>query len=243
MCRPSAASGSLRNKHSKMKAKRRWGRIIFVALFLVLAIGGGTIGICNGLVKQQAKGRVYSEVSEVPYRKVGLVLGTIPLVNGRPNRYYQYRMDAAAELYFAHKVSYLLLSGDNHISHYNEPESMRQSLVERGVPDSVIYLDCAGFRTFDSMVRAKKVFAQDSVTVVSQQWHNERAIYIAKHCDLDAIAFCAQDYTAGRKISLKNHRREALAKVKVVLDLLVNKQPHFLGKIEPIPSAQPCRCP
>jgi SanA protein len=226
-----------------MKAKRRWGRIIFVALLLVLAIGGGTMGICNGLVKQQAKGRVYSEVSEVPYRKVGLVLGTIPLVNGRPNRYYQYRMDAAAELYFAHKVSYLLLSGDNHISHYNEPESMRQSLVERGVPDSVIYLDCAGFRTFDSMVRAKKVFAQDSLTVVSQQWHNERAIYTAEHFDLDAIAFCARDYTAGRKIYLKNHLREALAKVKVVLDLLVNKQPHFLGEIEPIPSAQPCRCP
>ena len=226
-----------------MKAKRRWGRIIFVALLLVLAIGGGTMGICNGLVKHQAKGRVYAEVSEVPYRKVGLVLGTIPLVNGRPNRYYQYRMDAAAELYFAHKVSYLLLSGDNHISHYNEPESMRQSLVERGVPDSAIYLDCAGFRTFDSMVRAKKVFAQDSVTVVSQQWHNERAIYIAEHFELDAIAFCAQDYTAGRKIYLKNHLREALAKVKVVLDLLVNKQPHFLGEIEPIPSAQPCRCP
>ena len=226
-----------------MKAKRRWGRIIFVALLLVLAIGGGTIGICNGLVKHQAKVRVYSEVNEVPYRKVGLVLGTIPLVNGHPNRYYQYRMDAAAELYFAHKVSYLLLSGDNHISHYNEPESMRQSLTERGVPDSVIYLDCAGFRTFDSMVRAKKVFNQDSVTVVSQQWHNERAIYIAEHCDLDAIAFCAHDYTAGRKIYLKNHLREALAKVKVVLDLMVNKQPHFLGEIEPIPSAKPCRCP
>jgi SanA protein len=79
--------------------------------------------------------------------------------------------------------------------------------------------------------------------VVSQQWHNERAIYIAEHFDLDAIAFCAQDYTAGRKIYLKNHLREALAKVKVVLDLLVNKQPHFLGDIEPIPSAQPCRCP
>lgn len=227
-----------------MKAtKRRWGRIIFVALVLVLLFCGGIIGICNLVVKQQAKGRVYSDVSEIPYRKVGLVLGTKPIVNGHENRYYKYRMDAAAELYFANKVSYLLLSGDNHISHYNEPESMRNSLIERGVPDSVIYLDCAGFRTFDSMVRAKKVFAQDSVTVVSQQWHNERAIYIAGHFDLDAIAFCAQDYTAGRKIYWKNHLREALAKVKVVLDLTFGKQPHFLGEIEPIPSAQPCRCP
>jgi SanA protein len=222
--------------------KRRWGRTIFVALVMVLLVCGGIIGICNVVVKQQSKGKIYSDVSEIPYRKVGLILGTIPIVNGYQNRYYNYRMDAAAELYFANKVSYLLLSGDNHISHYNEPESMRKSLIERGVPDSVIYLDCAGFRTFDSMVRAKKVFAQDSVTVVSQHWHNERAIYIAEHFDLDAIAFCAQDYTASRRIYWKNHLREALAKVKVVLDLIVNKQPHFLGDIEPIPSAQPCRC-
>ena len=149
--------------------KRRWGRFFIVALLLVLLVGGGTLGVCNAVVKHRAKGRVYAEVSEIPYRKVGLVLGTVPIVSDHQNLYYKYRMDAAAELYFANKVSYLLLSGDNHVSHYNEPESMRQSLIERGVPDSVIYLDCAGFRTFDSMVRAKKVFAQDSVTVVSQQ--------------------------------------------------------------------------
>lgn len=224
-------------------AKHHWGRNLVVALLVVLVVCGGMVGICNTVVKHHAQGKIYADVSDIPYRKVGLVLGTIPIVNGRPNRYYNYRMDAAAELYFANKVSYLLLSGDNHVSHYNEPESMRQSLIERGVPDSVIYLDCAGFRTFDSMVRAKKVFAQDSVTVISQNWHDERAIYIAEHYDLDAIAFCVQDYTAGRRIYLKNHLREALAKVKVVLDLMVNKQPHFLGNIELIPSPQPCRCP
>lgn len=223
--------------------KRRWGRFFFIALVLVMIVGGGVMGICNLVVKHQAKARVYAEVSEIPYRKVGLVLGTIPIVHNHENKYYHYRMDAAAELYFANKVSYLLLSGDNHVSHYNEPESMRQSLIERGVPDSVIYLDCAGFRTFDSMVRAKKVFAQDSVTVVSQQWHAERAIYIAEHYDLDAIAFCADDCVVNRRVYWKNHIREALAKVKVVLDLLVNKQPHFLGEIEHIPNPQPCRCP
>ena len=209
--------------------KRRWGKLFVIGFLLALLVGGGLIGISNAIVKHYAKGRMYADVSEIPYRKVGL--------------YYRYRMDAAAELYFAKKVSYLLLSGDNHISHYNEPESMRQSLIERGVPDSVIYLDCAGFRTFDSMVRAKKVFAQDSVTVVSQQWHDERAIYIAGHYGLDAIAFCAKDYTAGRRVYLKNHLREALAKVKVVLDLMFDKQPHFLGEIENIPSNAPCRCP
>ena len=226
-----------------MRAKHRWGRYLFIALVLVMVVCGGMMGICNVFVKYHARGRIYADVNDIPYRKVGLVLGTIPIVHGHENRYYQYRMDAAAQLYFADKVSYLLLSGDNHISHYNEPESMRQSLIERGVPDSVIYLDCAGFRTFDSMVRAKKVFAQDSVTVVSQQWHNERAIYIAEHYDLDAIAFCANDCVVNRRVYWKNHIREALAKVKVVLDLLVNKQPHFLGEIEHIPNPQPCRCP
>lgn len=222
---------------------RRRGRNIIIVLFLLLVLGGGLVAICNAVVKHQAKGRVYADVGDIPYRKVGLVLGTVPIVADHENYYYKQRMDAAAELYFANKVSYLLLSGDNHVHHYNEPESMRQSLIKRGVPDSVIYLDCAGFRTFDSMVRAKKVFAQDSVTVVSQQWHNERAIYIARHFDLDAIAFCAKDYTAGRRIYLKNHLREALAKVKVVIDLMFDKQPHFLGEIEAIPSRQPCRCP
>lgn len=219
------------------------GRFLILAFVLLLLVCVGVVAICNVVVKQQTQGRLYADVNDIPYRKVGLVLGTVPIVQDHQNLYYRYRMDAAAELYFANKVSYLLLSGDNHISHYNEPESMRQSLIERGVPDSAIYLDCAGFRTFDSMVRAKKVFAQDSVTVVSQQWHNERAIYIAEHYGLDAIAFNAKDYTLGRRVYLKNHLREALAKVKVVLDLMFNKQPHFLGEIEAIPSSEPCRCP
>ena len=223
--------------------KRRWIRFIVIALVLAVVVGVGVVGVCNAVVKHQVKDKVYADVNEIPYRKVGLVLGTVPIVDDHENLYYKYRMDAAAQLYFSQKVSYLLLSGDNHVSHYNEPESMRQSLMERGVPDSVIYLDCAGFRTFDSMVRAKKVFALDSVTVVSQQWHNERAVYIAGHYDLDAIAFNAKDYTLGRKVYWKNHLREALAKVKVVLDLVFDKQPHFLGEIEPIPSREPCRCP
>jgi SanA protein len=104
-----------------MSAKERVRRYFIVALVFTLVVCGGLIGICNVVVKQQAKGRVYIDVSEIPYRKVGLVLGTIPIVNGYQNRYYNYRMDAAAELYFANKVSYLLLSGDNHLSHYNEP--------------------------------------------------------------------------------------------------------------------------
>ena len=104
-------------------------------------------------------------------------------------------------------------------------------LVSLGVPADSITLDYAGFRTYDSMVRAKKVFGQDSVTVISQDWHNERAIYIANRVDVDAIAFNARDVSI-RSVSLKLKVREWLARTKMAIDLLFQHDPHFLG--EPI---------
>ena len=200
---------------------------LLVALMLVF--------LCNALVKTEAKGRLYDDVNAIPYRKVGLVLGTSPYnAHGGANLYYRNRMNAAALLYAEHKISYILVSGDNHKHEYNEPEYMRRSLIELGIPDSVIVLDYAGFRTYDSMIRAKKVFVQDSITVISQSWHNERAVYIAQHYDLDAIGFNATDIQH-RRSYLKNHTREILAKTKVVLDMLLHKQPKFLGDPVPIP--------
>lgn len=200
----------------------RWGLICALA---VLAI----IGLCNLIVIQSAKGRIYDDVEKIPYNKVGLVLGTIPkLSNGNDNYYYKCRMQATADLYFAGKISYIIASGDNHIKDYNEPECMLNSLVALGVPDTVIYLDYAGFRTFDSMIRAKKVFMQDSITVISQHWHNQRAIYVARKQGMDIIGFDAKDAIV-RKAYIKNHIREMLAKVKAVVDVYFGKQPHFLG--------------
>lgn len=193
---------------------------------------------CNITVKNSAKGLLYDEVQNIPARKVGLLLGTSPYTaKGIVNQYYNNRIDAAAELYFAHKISYILISGDNHRHGYNEPEEMRQSLIAQGVPDSVIFLDYAGFRTYDSMVRAKKVFGEDSITVISQHWHNERALYIAQHHQLEAIAFNAKEVYF-RKAYLKNHARELAAKAKAVIDVTTHKQPHFLGDPMPIPGSQ-----
>lgn len=200
---------------------------LLVILMVVLA--------CNYYVESKAKGKLYDSVSEIPYRKVGLVLGTSPYrADGGANLYYRNRMSAAAQLYAEHKVSYILVSGDNHRHEYNEPEYMRRSLIALGVPDSVIVLDYAGFRTFDSMVRAKKVFGQDCVTVISQAWHNQRAVFIAQHHDLDAIGYNAAD-VYNSKSYMKSHTRELLAKTKVVLDVLIGKQPKFLGEPVPIP--------
>ena len=205
-----------------------WGLICALVVMTVAAV-------CNVIVIQSAKGRTFDDVEKIPYRKVGVVLGTVPkLSNGNDNYYYKYRMQVAADLYFSGKISYIIVSGDNHIKEYNEPECMMNSLVALGVPDSVIYLDYAGFRTFDSMVRAKIVFGQDSITVISQHWHNQRAIYIAKKHGLDVVGFDAKD-TVMRKAYFKNHAREILAKVKAVADVYFGKQPHFLGEPVIIP--------
>ena len=221
----------------KMSVGRKRFRVILwscvtCGLLCVIAILS-----CNIAVKHCSKGRMYSDVQQIPYRKVGLVLGTTPFTaTGRVNCYYRNRMQAAAELYFAKKISYILVSGDNHVMTYNEPEEMRNSLVALGVPRSAIYLDYAGFRTYDSMVRGKKVFNLDSVTVISQKWHNERAIYIAERKGLDAIAYNAKDVKV-RLSFFKNHAREALSKVKVVLDILFHKKPKFLGDVILIPES------
>lgn len=220
----------MKSKKNKSFLRRviRWS---LICAFVVLV----AVVLCNMIVVQSAKGRTYNNVEEIPYNKVGVVLGTVPkLGNGNDNYYYTCRMKATADLYFAGKISYIIASGDNHIKEYNEPECMRNSLVALGVPDTVIYLDYAGFRTFDSMVRAKKVFGQDSITVISQHWHNQRAIFVARQQDMNAIGFDAKDAIV-RKAYFKNHLREMLAKVKAVIDVCFGKQPHFLGEPVIIP--------
>lgn len=211
------------------------GMVRLVAIGIVLV--AVSIGVCNWIVIRSAKGRTYSEINAVPYHKVGVVLGTVPyLANGHENYYFNSRMKAAADLYFAHKISYILATGDNHKRNYNEPESMRQALLALGVPDSAIILDYAGFRTFDSMVRAKKVFGQDSFIVISQHWHNERAIFIALHQGMDVVGYDAKDAIV-RRGYVKNCVREMLAKVKAVYDVCVGKQPKYLGEPVIIPFA------
>ena len=164
----------------------------------------------------------------MPYRKVGLVLGTAKyLQGGLVNPYYRYRIDAAIQLDRQGRVKYLIVSGDNSRQDYNEPGQMRLDLMAAGVDSSRIYLDYAGFRTFDSMVRLKEVFSQESVTVISQRFHNERALFIASREGIDAIGFNAEDVSSD--ISYKVQIREKLARIKLFLDYAFGKQPKFLG--------------
>jgi SanA protein len=205
-----------------------WRRIGWACVWLA---GAGVLAVLAAAaeIRLAAKGRTYSTVEEIPHRRVGLVLGcsrTLP--DGRRNLYFITRMNAAVELFEAGKVDYLIVSGDNHIKGYDEPTDMKLALADAGVPTNRVYCDYAGFRTLDSVVRAKEVFGQAHVTVISQQFHNERAIYIAGRRGVDVIGYNAEDVRSIHR--LRTMLREQLARVKTVLDVsALRTEPKFLG--------------
>ncbi len=195
---------------------------------LLPLIGLLTLIVSNYTINRAAEGKTFSTIETVPKNRVGLVLGTSKRrSNGQPNPYYTYRIDATIALFKAGKIDFVLVSGDNGTIYYNEPTTIKKDLVQGGIPENRIFLDYAGFRTLDSMVRAKEVFGLDQVTVISQKFHNERAIYLAEKKGLQAIGFNATD-VAGQP-GLKVKLREYFARVKVFIDLVINTQPKFFG--------------
>lgn len=189
---------------------------------------------CELLVVRAGRGRIYSRVDAIPVRDVGLLLGTTPRTRGgNANPFFKFRLDAAAELYRRGKVRHLLVSGDNRKHTYNEPVAMREALLARGVPRGAITLDYAGLRTLDSVVRAKEIFGSKNLTLISQRFHDQRALLIAHHYGIDAVAFAARDVRL--RYAIRTWLRERMARVKVVLDLyILHTRPRHLGKREPI---------
>lgn len=202
-------------------------RIVLFILVALLAIFLFVV-YANYRVGSTTKNQLFNEVQDIPHNKVGLVLGTAKYLNsGHLNYYFQYRIDATVALYNAGKIDYIVVSGDNSRKDYNEPEDMEAALIKKGIPKDKIYLDYAGFRTLDSVYRMCAIFGQDAFTIISQPFHNERAIYIANHLDLHTVAFNAQDVS--KKYGFKTMLREKLARVKVMLDNITSKEPKFLG--------------
>ncbi|MEI6311280.1 MAG: ElyC/SanA/YdcF family protein [Bacteroidota bacterium] len=197
----------------------------FILLISIVAF----IFICNYVIEKTASKNIYSDISKIPYNKVALVLGTSKETSkGYTNYFFSYRIEATLALYKAGKIKYIIVSGDNHIKGYDEPNDMKKALVERGVPGNIIYLDYAGFRTFDSIIRCLEVFGESNITIVSQKFHNERALYIAKSKGLHAIAFNAQEVS--KSFGLGTLIREKFARIKCVIDLyILPAKPHFLG--------------
>ena len=217
-------------------------RLFFVLICMGLACVSAIV-ICDALVKTNADGKIYDDIEKIPEAEVGLLLGTTPQtrIGGRQNMFFTYRIDAAEALYKAGKIKCLLISGDeNSLDGVNEPVCMRDSLVARGIPNEAIFLDGKGFRTLDSVVRMRKIFGVRNFTIISQQFHNERALYLAEHLDLDVEniqAYNGKEPTSA--MSMMTYIREYFARVKVFLDILTDKQPAVMGEEQPL-GVLPC---
>lgn len=175
---------------------------------------------------------IFSELSWIPNTKVWLVLWTSKYIaDGRKNLFYLYRLDAAKELYDAGKIEYILVSGDNSTEQYNETDTMKADLIEMWIPEEKIYGDYAGFRTLDSVVRAREIFWQESYIIITQRFHLERALYLAHNEWIEALGYPAQDVPV--KLAPRVWIRERLARVKMMYDVLTWVEPKFGGeKIE-----------
>lgn len=204
-------------------------KIVSIILISGVSCSGWILVLSNILPNITTHKRLYNSTDNIPYNKAGLLLGTSKYIaDGRKNLFYLYRIDAAEKLYKAGKIDFILVSGDNAQKEYNEPTTIREDLLERGIPKEHIFLDFAGFRTLDSVVRSKKVFGQESITVISQKFHNRRAIFLARSKGIDAIGYNAQMVSLPE--GKKTRFREIFARVKMMLDLIFNKQPKFLGE-------------
>ena len=200
-------------------------RVIRAALWVVIAVILA-LGMAYVVVSVNASGRTFDNVADVPRREYGLLLATSPITpQGGHNFYFDNRIRSAAELYHAGKVEKIIASGGDYTGMHggngcDEPKAIQDSLVAKGVPVENIILDYDGQRTIKSIVNAREKFALDSVTLISQQYHNERAIYQADFIGVDAIGYNAEPSPI-RRNRIKNTVREIFARVKLFIDLLL----------------------
>jgi SanA protein len=199
-------------------ARKRWRSIFFWIFVLPLLSVAAVVVACNLWIVLSTKGRVFDSVAGIESRTVGIVLGTSKKVGpDTPNQHFVNRLAAAAALFQEGKVERLLVSGYRDSKYYDETRDMMAKLKELGVPESGILADDQGLRTYDSVMRAKTVFGFDKVILISDDFHVNRALFIADRCGLDAIALRSErvDYGDSRKVRM----REYFARVKAVIDL------------------------
>jgi len=200
---------------------------------ILLMWGIALLIIVDAIVSMSVAGRIYLRAEALPKMPVALVLGTSKYIGKTPNDFYRFRIDAAIDLIEQHKVRGLILSGDNATRYYNEPITMQRDLLKAGVPASQLTLDYAGFRTLDSILRVKRVFAQQQVIIVSQYFHCERALFIALKNDLDAVCYAARNTRGWAAVKIR--LREALARFQAMFDLyLLNTDARFYGPTETV---------
>lgn len=202
-----------------MARNRRRFLIFSIFVFPPLLVAAVVVA-CNLWIVLSTRDQVYDAVSDIEARAVAVVLGTSKKAGpDTPNAHFENRLAAAAALFHEGKAAILLVSGYRDSPYYDETRDMIAKLTELGVPDSAILADDRGARTLDSVVRAKTVFGFDRVAIVSDDFHVNRALFIANRCEVDAIALRSE--TVGYRDSRKVRMREYFARVKAVIDLYV----------------------
>ena len=202
---------------------------IFTFFLLLFVAGIIFIAWANYNIKKESEAFVSYTIADVPETKTALLLGTgKTLSNGMPNAYFYNRIKAATDLYKSGKIQYIIVSGDNSTKDYNEPEDMLLTLMHQGIPQDKIIMDHAGFRTLDSVVRAKDIFGQTKLVIISQKFHNERAVFLARKNGMEAFGYNAAD--VNKYAGLKTNMREYIPKAKVYWDLLFGVEPKFGGE-------------
>ena len=215
----------------KDKKRRIIRRLLFAAIGLfalgIIAAAFAMIA-ADRRVESCAAGRVFTSVEDIPAHEFGLLLGTTRLVKGKyRNDYFYKRIRAAVELYRAGKIRRIIVSGDNSRTDYNETGDMKRELAAEGIPPDDVLMDYAGFRTLDSVVRARNLYGATELTVISQEFHVERAVYLADRHGIDAVGFAAEDSSV-QSARVRLGVRESLARVLAVLDAeLLHRKPHF----------------
>ena len=209
-------------------------KLLLIAGISVMVLIAGALSVwgfivyCNRVIGDCGK-LCYSEIEQLPARDVALLLGVAKITpSGKPNAYFKGRIEAAAALYHAGKIRHIIISGDNSRKDYNEPQDMKEALMEKGVPETAMTLDYAGFRTLDSVVRAKTVFGKEKLLIITQNGHAERAVYIARKNGIDAAAFYAPEPIQYQWLVKRNRKREILARIAAWFDInILNRTPKF----------------
>ena len=219
------------NKLSFKISKKGKRLLIGLAVFLFLSVVGAVsfAAYCNHVVMSCSK-YCYSDIEKFPFHETALLPGVAKIApSGRLNQYFKGRTEAAAKLYHAGKIKHILISGDNSRKNYDEPTDIKNELISFGVPESALTLDYAGFRTLDSVVRAKNVFGKSRYAIITQPFHAERAVYLAREHGIEATAFYADEPLPYKYVLRRNRRREKLACIKAWLDInILHKTPKFV---------------
>ncbi|WP_238785318.1 SanA/YdcF family protein [Blattabacterium cuenoti] len=172
--------------------------------------------------------KTHDSIKFIPYSTYGVVLGTSKYLHGGGvNKYFKHRIDAASYLFHHNKIRYIIVSGDNREKNYNEPKMMKKELIKKGIPSDFIYEDFYGINTLYSVLRVYKIFHQKKFTIISQKFHNERAIFIGNCLGLEVIGFNAKSINYDGKIQI----REFFARIKALWDIFLILKESFLSDL------------